>query len=81
MDSDEDKIRKYGSINAADKFMAQKYLNDTDYIIIKIKEYVLFKNYNKFKKQKKINVNKGRNREKISWEKIRRYKSFKFLWK
>ena len=37
--TDEDKISLYGSIEEYDKFMAQKYLNDTDYIIIKIKEY------------------------------------------
>lgn len=39
MMTDEDKIRRYGSIENADKFIAQKYLKDTDYVIIKIMEY------------------------------------------
>lgn len=37
--TDEDKIRKYGSIEAADRYLAQRYLDDTDYIIIKMMEY------------------------------------------
>lgn len=39
MMTDEDKIYKYGSVEAYDRFMAQKYLNDTDYIVIKMVEY------------------------------------------
>lgn len=39
MMTDEDKIRRYGSIEDADKFIAQKYLKDTDYVIIKMMEY------------------------------------------
>lgn len=37
--SNEDKIRMYGSVKAYEKFMAEKYLKDTDYVIIKIQEY------------------------------------------
>ena len=37
--TDEDKIRRYGSIEAADRYLAQRYLDDTDYIIIKMMEY------------------------------------------
>lgn len=39
--SDETKIRLYGSIEEYEKFMAKKYLQDTDYVIIKIQEYTL----------------------------------------
>lgn len=39
--SDEMKIRLYGSIEEYEKFMAKKYLSDTDYVIIKIQEYTL----------------------------------------
>lgn len=68
MMTDEDKIRKYGSIEDADKFIAQKYLKDTDYIIIKIMEYqmlnkVVDNNYGEILKKREEARNFLRNSE------------------